>query len=115
MEDFIEVDYTKYAGYVRQMMGKRIAIVPLQRMIQSQLTMHNYAGALARVRQFDLCFENVGHSEYVELQQLLAAPSSGHKLSPVLTATYNIQNPSYNKAENRIYYTRIQFSNFFLN
>ena len=107
MEDFIEVDYTKYAGYVRQMMGKRIAIVPLQRMIQSQLTMHHYAEALARVRQFDLCFENVGHSEYVELQQLLAAPSSGQKLSPVLTATYNIQNPSYNKAENRMYYTRI--------
>ena len=107
MEDFIEVDYNKYAGYVRQMTGKRIAIVPLQRMIQSQLTMRNYTGALARVRQFDLCFDNVGRSEYMELQQLLNAPLTGHKPSSVLTATYNIQNPSYNKAENRIYYTRI--------
>ena len=107
MEDFIEVDYIKYAGYVRQMTGKRIAIVPLQRMIQSQLTMHNYAGALARVRQFELCFENMAHSEYMELQQILSAPATGRKLSPVLTATYNIQNPSYNKVEDRMYYTRI--------
>lgn len=107
MEDFIEVDYTKYAGYVRQMTGKRIAIVPLQRMIQSQLTMHNYAGALARVRQFELCFENMAQSEYMELQQILSAPATGRKLSPVLTATYNIQNPSYNKVEDRMYYTRI--------
>ena len=107
MENFVEVDYTKYAGYVRQMTGKRISIVPLQRMIQSQLTLHNYKAALERVRQFELCFDNVEHSEYEELKQILAAPSSGRKLSPVLTATYNIQNPSYNKAEDRMYYTRI--------
>lgn len=107
MEDFIEVDYNKYAGYVRHMMGKRIAIVPLQRMIQSQLTMRNYAAALARVRQFEMCFENVSHNEYVELQKLLSAPVTANRLSPVLTATYNIQNPSYNKAEDRMYYTRI--------
>ena len=107
MENFVEVDYTKYAGYVRQMTGKRISIVPLQRMIQSQLTLHNYKAALERVRQFELCFDNVEHNEYEELKQILAAPSSGRKLSPVLTATYNIQNPSYNKAEDRMYYTRI--------
>lgn len=107
MENFVEEDYTKYAGYVRQMTGKRIAIVPLQRMIQSQLTMHNYRAALERVRQFELCFDNVEHNEYEELKQILAAPSSGRKLSPVLTATYNIQNPSYNMAEDRMYYTRI--------
>ena len=107
MEDFIEVDYGKYAGYVRHMTGKRIAIVPLQRMIQSQLVMHNYGAALERVRQFELCFDNVGTEEYKELKTVLTTPSSGRKLSPVLTATYNIQSPCYNQAEDKLYYTRV--------
>ncbi len=107
MEDFIEVDYPKYANYVRQMTGKRIAFVPLQRMIQSQLTLHNYKGALDRVRQFDLCFDKESHTEYEELKNILAAPATGRRPVPVLTATYNIQNPSYNAAENRMYYTRV--------
>lgn len=107
MEDFIEVDYQKYASRVKQMTGKRIAVVALQRMIQSQLTMHNFKAALDRVRQFELCFDNVGKEEYKELQNILAAPATGGKLSPVLTATYNIQNPSYNAVENRMYYTRV--------
>jgi hypothetical protein len=107
MEDFIDVDYQKYANYVRQMTGKRIAFVPLQRMIQSQLTLHNYKGALDRVRQFEICFDKESHKEYEELKNILASPATGRKPAPVLTATYNIQNPSYNVAENRMYYTRV--------
>lgn len=107
MEDYLEMDYPKYASRVRQMTGKRIAIVALQRMLQSQLTMHNYKAALDRVRQFEICFDNVATAEYKELQSILAAPSSGAKMSPMLAATYNIQNPSYNKAEDRLYYTRV--------
>ena len=111
MEDFLEVDYNKYANHVRKMMGKRIAMVPLQRMIQSQITMHNYKAALDRVRQFEICFENVSHDEYEELKSVLAAPATGASLTPVLTATYNIQNASLNSAEGRLYYTRVNGPN----
>lgn len=111
MEDFLEVDYPKYANYVRQMTGKRISLVPLQRMIQSQLTLHNYKGALERVRQFDICFDNVAHNEYEELKNILAAPVTGRKPSNVLTATYNILNPVYNSADGRLYYTRVNGPN----
>ena len=107
MEDFIDVDYTKYAGYVRQMTGKRIAIVPLQRMIQSQLTLRNYKGALDRVKQFEICFDKESHDEYEELKKILATPVSGRRPAAILTATYDIQNPSFNVAENRMYYTRV--------
>ena len=107
MEDFIEVDFHKYSGYVRKMMGKGIAIVALQRMIQSQLTLRNYRGALDRVNQFEICFEGVGHDEYEELKSILAAPASSRRLTSVLSATYDIQGPSYNAAEDRLYYTRV--------
>ena len=111
MEDFIEVDYNRYANYVRQMTGKRIALVPLQRMIQSQLTLHNYKGALDRVRQFDLCFDNVAHDEYTELKNILASPVSGRKPFAILTATYNILNPVFNSADGLLYYTRVNGPN----
>lgn len=110
MEDFIEVDYNKYASYVRQMMGKRIAFVPLQRMIQSQITTRNYKAALDRIKQFDICFETVSKREYDELKELLAAPSTSASLTTTLTATYDIQNPSFNATDGRLYYTRVNGS-----
>ncbi|MBQ9417101.1 MAG: OmpA family protein [Bacteroidales bacterium] len=110
MEDFIEVDYNKYASYVRQMMGKRIAFVPLQRMIQSLITSRNYRAALDRIKQFDICFESVSQSEYEELKALLASPQSNTTPTTTLTATYDIQNPSFNAADGRLYYTRINGS-----
>ena len=73
MEDFLEVEYNRYAGYVRQLMGKKIAIVPLQRMIQVMLTTNNYQAALDRVRKFDICFENTSNKEYLELQRIQGA------------------------------------------
>ena len=110
MEDFIEVDFNKYASYVRQMMGKRIAFVPLQRMIQSQTTTRNYHAALDRIKQFDICFENVSQNEYEELKALLSAPVSNVTLTTTLTATYDIQNPSFNVVDGRLYYTRVNGS-----
>lgn len=106
MEDFLEVEYNRYAGYVRQLMGKRIAFVPLQRMIQVMLTTRNYQAALDRVRRFDLCFENLSNAEYKELQRILSAPATGRKLTKEFSATYHVMNPCLNEADGRLYFTR---------
>ncbi len=111
MEDFLEVEYNRYAGYVRQLMGKKIAIVPLQRMIQVMVSTRNYQAALDRVRKFDICFENVSANEYKELQRVLSAPATGRKLTKEFSATYHVKNPCLNEADGRLYFTRSGASN----
>lgn len=111
MEDFLEVEYNRYAGYVRQLMGKRIAIVPLQRMIQVMVSTGNYGAALDRVRKFDLCFESVSNEEYKELQRVLSAASTGRRLTKEFSATYHVMNPCLNEADGRLYFTRAGVSN----
>ena len=106
MDEFHESEYERYAGYVRQMVGKRIAIVPLQRMIQSLLASRNYQGALERMRKFDLCFESVASEEYKELQTILSAPLTGRKLVKEYSANYDVKNPCVNEADGRLYFTR---------
>lgn len=107
MEDFLEEDYPRYADYVRQLTGKGLAFVPLQRMIQAQLTAHSYKAALERVRKFDLCFENVSSDQYNELLRVLSAPAKGGRATKELSATYHIMNPSFNEADGRLYFTRV--------
>ena len=106
MEDFLEVEYNRYAGYVRQLMGKKIAIVPLQRMIQVMLATNNYQAALDRVRKFDICFENLSNAEYKELQRILSAAATGRRLTKEFSATYHVMNPCLNEADGRLYFTR---------
>ncbi|MBR1766451.1 MAG: PD40 domain-containing protein [Bacteroidales bacterium] len=106
MEDFLEVEYNRYAGYVRQLTGKRISIVPLQRMIQVMVATRNYSAALDRVRRFDICFDNVCKNEYAELQRVLAAPATGRHTTKELSATYHVMNPCVNAADGRLYFTR---------
>ena len=106
MEDFLEVEYNRYAGYVRQLMGKKIAIVPLQRMIQVMIGSRNYQAALDRVRRFDICFENLSTAEYKELQRILSAAATGRKLTKEFSATYHVMNPCLNEVDGRLYFTR---------
>ena len=73
--DYTEKDYDRYAAYVRQMMGKGIAIVPLQRMLQPLLQARRYADALFRLEQFEICFDNQWQSQYNELRRLVATPT----------------------------------------
>ena len=110
MTNYLEGDYDRYAGYVRKMMGKKIALVPLQRMLQVQTSQKNYAAALARVRQFEMVFENTSHDEYAELQKVLAAPGSGRSATLQLAASYNIVNPSVNPNDGNLYFTRVMGS-----
>lgn len=106
MVPFKESDYDYYAWYVRQMTGKRIAIVPLQRMIQEQVATRRFAAALERVRKFDLCFDSIHPAEYEELKSILSAPATNRRLTQEFSATYNIKHPVYNEADSNLYFTR---------
>lgn len=110
MTNYMESDYERYAGYVRKLMGKKISIVPLQRMLQVQLAQKNYAGALARVNQFELVFESTAHDEYTELQRILSAKNTGRSNTLQLAATYNIANPTVNVSDGNLYFTRVMGS-----
>lgn len=106
MVDFLELEYPTYSDYVRRFMGKGIAFVPLQRMIQVMLTTKNYQAALERVRKFSLCFENSSKKEYLELQRILAEGSKGRHITRELATTYHIIHPSVNEADGNLYFTR---------
>ena len=110
MSGFFESEYERYAGYVRKMMDKKIAIVPLQRTLQALLAQKNYTAALNRVKQFDLVFENTSHDEYMELQSILAARPTGRSSVLQLSATYNIVNPTINPNDGNMYFTRVMGS-----
>ncbi len=105
-EDFIDVDFERYAGYVRKLTGKRAAFVPLQRMLQTKLLTRNYQAAIDRLRQFDLCFDNVDKAEYNELLGILRAPATDRGLTAEFASSYNVKNPCLNPADGRLYFTR---------
>ena len=75
LDDYVDVYYERYAAYVRLMMGKGIAIVPLQRMLQPLLAAHRYDDALSRMEQFEICFDNKWQRQYESLRRLIATPS----------------------------------------
>ncbi len=106
MADYLEIEYPIYSDRVRRFMGKGIAFVALQRMIQNYVTMHNYGAALDRVRHFDLCFESTSNKEYRELQRVLSEPGKGRRATRELAATYHVTHPVVNEADGRLYFTR---------
>ena len=71
LDDYVETAYDRYAAYVRDMMGKAIAIVPMQRMLQPLLAAKRYADALYRLEQFEICFDNQYREQYNALRSLL--------------------------------------------
>lgn len=105
MVDFLEVQFGLYAGYIRQMMDKRIAIVPLQRSLQVLVAQRNWNKALERAKQFDICFDKEARANYLELCKVLSTPT-GRQLKSELNATYHILNPVINPADGNLYFTR---------
>lgn len=105
-EPFREADLPRYSDYVRQLMGKAIAIVPLQRMLQPLLAVRNYRAALERVRQFDICFENQWKSQYDDLVTLLSTPDAARLPRLELADSVPLDHPVVNPADGRLYYTR---------
>lgn len=105
MADFFESEFPRYEDYVKQLMGKRIAFVPMQRTLQNLLASRNYKAALDRVRQFEICFESVAHDEYVELQQLISAPQTVRPAVVEFSERHHVKNPVLNQADGKLYYT----------
>lgn len=102
---FSEAEYAEYADYVRHLTGKGVAIVPLQRMLQELVDARHYQAALERVKKFELSFENV--AEYQELQEVLAAPATGHRAVQEFAEGGSVMNPAVNESDGRLYYTRV--------
>ena len=97
----------RYSDYVRQFMGKGIAMVPLQRMLQVPLANRNYAAALERVREFEICFDNQWQPQYESLMRLLATPNAGRALRRELADTLSLLYPVFHPADGSLYYTRL--------
>ena len=101
-----ENDYDYYRLQVRQLMGKKIALVALQRMLQPLLAERNYSDALTRAKQFEICFDNAAHDEYTELCEILAAPATDKQLTEVLSdSNLCITNAAINERDSLLYYT----------
>ena len=75
LDEYNEKAYDRYSDYVRMMMGKAIAVVPLQRMLQPLMAERRYADALFRIEQFEICFDNQWREQYDELRRLVSTPS----------------------------------------
>lgn len=104
---FSEADYTAFADYTRQLMGKAIALVPLQRMIQPLMAARNYRAALERVQRFAICFENQWQGQYDEFTKLIVAPTAAIRLRRELADSLDLRHPVVNAADGRLYYTRL--------
>jgi len=105
LDDYVEKAYDRYADYVRQMMGKAIAVVPLQRMLQPLVKAHRYDDALFRMSQLEICFDNQWQSQYDELRRLLTAPATGRPLHSELADSGIVSHPVINPADDCLYYS----------
>lgn len=105
LEDYIETAYDRYADYIRHMMGKAIAVVPLQRMLQPLLRDRRYADALYRVEQFEICFDNQWQSQYDELRRLLATATAARTLRLELADSGQVLHPAVNPADGCLYFS----------
>ena len=105
MGAFKETDYDRYAGYVRNLMGKAIAVVPLQRMLQPLVAAQRYDDALFRLEQFEICFDNQWQGQYDELRRLLTTANAGRQLRSELPEGVTVQQLAHNAADGYLYYS----------
>lgn len=106
MEPFHEDNFSIYSTNIRQAMGKKLSFVPLQRMLQQLCAAGEYKNAADRVKQFEICYDDVMHDEFVELQAVLSAPAAGLR-SIRFTVGGDLLNPCFNAGDNLLYFNRI--------
>ena len=99
-----EEAYDRYASYIRHMMGKGIAVVPLQRMLQPLLAARRYADALFRMEQFEICFDNQWQGQYKELRRLVGEEPAARSLRRELSDSV-VLHPALNAADGKLYYS----------
>ncbi len=105
LSPYREENYDRYASHVRYMMGKAIAMVPLQRMIQPLLKARRYDDALFRMEQFEICFDNQWQNQYRDLRHLVADEPAVRALRRELTDSVAVLRPSINPADGKLYYS----------
>lgn len=101
---FEEKDLDVMSSYIYKLTGRRIAFVALQRVLQQQLAQKDFAGALARMQKYSICFENEGRAEYNELAALLAAPTATPRSEEL--ATEDFASAVMHPQGNLMYYNR---------
>lgn len=106
MEPYIEDDFPTYSRHIHQTMGKKFSFVPLQRMLQQLTAAGDYQTAVSRMGQYEICFDDVQHDEFVELQELLSAPRQNLK-EKQFTVSGDVLNPCLNTSDNQLYFTRV--------
>ncbi len=110
LEPFKEEDRVFYGMHIKQASGKKLAFVPLQRMLQELLAKGDYKTALSRVEQYESYFDNVSHDEYLELKTILSAPAKKVKKTHLYHTKTDIVNPIINPSDGHLYYTRTEGS-----
>lgn len=99
-----EADFESMSACLHHLTGRKIAYVALQRILQQKIAAKDWAGAQERIKQFDLCFEEVSAAEYAELSAILASTSGTASTLelPQGNLSYVLPHPS----AKMLYYTR---------
>lgn len=106
LDDYVETAYDRYASYIRYLMGKAIAVVPMQRMLQPLLQARRYADALYRLEQFEICFDNQYQGQYDELRRLLTEVPPVRSVRRELSFdSLDVRRPVVNPADGCLYYS----------
>ena len=92
---FVESDFDTMTTSIRQLTGRKVAFVALQRILQRQIAAKDWSGAKKRMQKFDICFEEVSANEYDELSRLLSdnAPTSAQLEMPADDISHLVAHP----------------------
>ena len=102
---FADTAYDEYAGYVKDFMGKPVAVVPLQRMLQKPYASRNYTSAIAVAKDMETYFDNNYRGQYEMLLHLLGTPTPGLALRTEMTDSVNVMNPVVNPSDGMLYFS----------
>ena len=100
---FVEADMPRMTDCIRLLTGRKAAFVAMQRVLQQQLARKDWNGALQRLHQFDICFEDVSSAEYNELLAILSSKGMADR-SP-LFAHGRIHHLFANPQGSRLFFT----------
>lgn len=97
--------YLEYSDMVRNFMGKRIAIVPLQRMLQKPLRDNNYAAATSLAQEFEICFDNRYRDDYTAMLRIIGTVPAIRAVQTLLTDSTDIRHPAINPTDGMLYFS----------
>jgi hypothetical protein len=108
-QPYQEADYDQMETNIRLLMGRKVAFVALQRILQHQIAHKEWAAARSRMQKFDLCFEDVSNAEYAELAVLLS--DNGAKAARLEMALKDITHLVAHPTDGTVYFSYTVDSN----